>query len=69
VDPLGLIGIAFLVLTIAVPTLMMILMFYHGEKSRREELRANKFYRRGFEVKLTTAEPPVPQEERKNDHG
>ena len=62
-------GITTLILIIGGPVVLMIWLLYSGEKSRREELKKNRFFRRGFEVKLNTGEEPVIKKERDNDHG
>jgi hypothetical protein len=49
-------GIIVIVMMIVIPTGLLVVLFYLGAKSRREE--QDRFVR-GFEVKLTTGEPPV----------
>jgi hypothetical protein len=62
------IGILLALVVVGVPSFLMILLVYCGEKSRRQELKKNGPPKRGFEVKLT-GQSPVPEKKREHDHG
>ena len=62
-------GIIVLILVVIAPGVLLVLLAYFGEKSRRAERDADRFYRRGFEVKQTAGgESPVLRE-KEYDHG
>ena len=64
----ALVGIVVLIVVLGGPVVLMVLLVYHGEKSRRAERDASRFCRRGFEVKQDTGTTPVLRE-KENDHG
>ena len=58
-------GIIVLTLVVIAPGLLLVVLAYFGEKSRRAEREANTFYRRGFEVKQATGRSPVQQKDQR----
>ena len=63
------VGIVALILVVVVPSVLMVLIVYYGEKSRRAERDANRFRRRGFEVKQNMGGESPVLGQKENDHG
>lgn len=58
-------GIVVFVLVLGLPAVLMILLIYFGEKSRRAERTSSRFHGRGFEVKQAAGETAALKEKEK----